>query len=369
MAIDRRQLIVALAGAAAAAAGSLAARAAAGPIFVSCRTNASGAASVALFDQEGAELFATELPTRGHDVAFRPGTDDAVIFARRPGNWAIVLDHRRKAVVKSILSSPGRHFYGHGVYSHDGRLLFTTENVGASVTGCIGIYDATDGYRRAGEISSRGIGPHDIALSADGRTLIIANGGIITDAATGRENVDPDAMKPSLAFVDWRNDQDLGVLALDHGLRKLSIRHLAAADSGEVAFGCQYEGDAEDMPPLLGLADRGGRMRLLEMPEADLSAMNNYVGSVALDRSQSVVGATSPRGGRLAFWEIRSGTFLSSRSISGACGIAPVPLNADFIVSSGNAGVRLVKIADRDGAAPPVLQSWVWDNHLRIVRG
>ena len=44
----------------------------------------------------------------------------------------------------------------------------------------IGVRDATDGYRQIGEFAAHGVEPHDIALLADGRTMVIANGGIRT---------------------------------------------------------------------------------------------------------------------------------------------------------------------------------------------
>ena len=46
--------------------------------------------------------------------------------------------------------------------------------------GMIGVRDATDGYRQIGEFGAQGMEPHDIALLGDGRTMVIANGGIRT---------------------------------------------------------------------------------------------------------------------------------------------------------------------------------------------
>ena len=78
-----------------------------------------------------------------------------------------------------ISAATGRHFYGHGCLSADKSVLFTTENDYDAVKGVIGIRDAKD-FQSVGEYSSYGIGPHDIHLMPDGKTLVVANGGIQT---------------------------------------------------------------------------------------------------------------------------------------------------------------------------------------------
>lgn len=123
---------------------------------------------------------------------------------------------------------------------------------------------------------------------------------------------------------------------------------------------------------MLGLLDKEGRARLLDMPDDDLATLDNYVGSVAVSACGTVVAATSPRGGTIAFWGRASGRYLGRRRGRDACGIAPVLTAAGgvrtFMVSSGNEGVRLVPVeaghAERlSGQLSPV----AWDNHLRAL--
>src|SRR3546814_6108125 len=68
-------------------------------------------------------------------------------------------------------AAAGRHFYGHGVFSPDGRWLYACENDYDNARGCIGIYDATAGYRREAELEAYAIGPHEMVLLSDGRPL------------------------------------------------------------------------------------------------------------------------------------------------------------------------------------------------------
>ena len=51
-------------------------------------------------------------------------------------------------------SKPYRHFFGHGVFSADGKLLYTTENDYQNARGMIGVRDATDGYKQIVDLAT-----------------------------------------------------------------------------------------------------------------------------------------------------------------------------------------------------------------------
>ena len=165
-----------------------------------------------------------------------------------------------------------RHFFGHGVFSADGKLLYTTENDYAHAQGIIGIRDATDGYRQIGEFSARGMEPHDVQLLADGRTMVIANGGIKTHPDSGADELNLPDMKPSLVYVDLATGDLLEEQSLAADLHQLSIRHLALAANDTVVFGCQYRGPEENTPPLLGFHRRGEQPVIVPAPDETQAA-------------------------------------------------------------------------------------------------
>lgn len=318
-----------------------------------------------LFSLDGDLRGALALPDRGHGGAMHPRRPEAVIFARRPGTFALVLDRRDARLAHRIDAGHGRHFYGHGAFAPDGRLLYASENDYDGARGVIGIYDAERAYARTGEIDSHGVGPHDVHVAADGVTLIIANGGIATHPETGRRKLNVADMAPSLSFVDARSGAKLREAALPRELHKLSIRHLALAADGAVFAAMQYEGPGEDRVPLVARF-AGGALEPLDAPEPVLARMRNYCGSVALDASARVAAVSGPRGGLVTFWSCE-GAYLSSVEIDDGCGIAATGAEHQFVLSSG-AGERLLvdlaagtrRIIDRDPATQ-------WDNH--ITRG
>ena len=166
--------------------------------------------------------FDLPLPGRGHGLAVAPAQDQAVLVARRPGNFLLVLDLAGGRVAQRLEGQPDRHFYGHAVFSPDGRWLYTPENDFDAGRGVIGVRDVQQGYRRVAELPAHGIGPHDVKLLSDGHTLVVANGGILTHPDTGRTKLNLDSMRPSMVYLDARSGELLEQHALSGELHQNS---------------------------------------------------------------------------------------------------------------------------------------------------
>ena len=360
--IDRRDFI---AGAGAAFLAGLAPRAAqaaasADAFFATAFMDRGGAYGLALLTERGEILHRAALPERGHDACVDPATGRVVVFARQPGTFAAVIDRDMRKPPLTIASVPGRHFFGHGAFSPDGALLYATENDYDAAAGMVGIYDARDGFARIGEFPTHGVGPHEILLLADGRTLAVANGGIETHPDFGRAKLNIATMKPSLVFLDRAGGGLLGRHELPPELHQLSIRHMDEDATGTVWFGCQYEGAASDEPPLVGKARPGGELELVGLPEAVLRGFRNYVGSVAVNRSAGAVAFSSPQGNCLAVLDAATGNLRSVASLREVCGIAPE--GGGFLATTGAGEVILP-----DGATDEVA-GLVFDNHILRLR-
>jgi uncharacterized protein len=335
-------------------------------LFLSAKADAADRFFVSGFDSAGNEAFALPLPTRGHAVAPHPRKAEAVIFARRPGRFALAIDLTAGEVLARIDSASGRHFYGHGVFSADGALLFATENDYAAGQGVIGLYDARDSYRRIGEYQSHGVGPHDIRLLGDGATLAVANGGILTHPDAPRAKLNLATMAPSLAYLDVGTGNLLAEVRLPREMHQLSIRHLAVGRNDAVAIAMQYQGPSGDLVPLVGVHRGTGEIELLAAPSDVTRGMRNYCGSTAVDSSGAVLGVSAPRGGLAVFWDLASGQLLSTAEVADGCGIAPGPAPATFVVTSGLGGAFLVDAhtGEKRVTAPHLNPGDHWDNHL-----
>ena len=365
MQLDRRTLLAGLAGGAAALAVPESLAAAFAPeCFAAARMDDRGAFSAALFDLERGDLRAVALPARGHDVALRPGGKEWVAFARRPGRFGVAVPTGSGEPVW-FASKPGRHFFGHGVFSLDGRLLYTTENDYGRGLGVIGVRDASAGYRQIGELPGYGIGPHDLALLTDGRTLVIANGGILTHPDSAREELNIPTMQPSLVYVDIETGDLLEEQKLAADLHQLSIRHLAVAQNDTVVFGCQFHGPAAETPPLIGFHARGEKPVIVPTPGPTQMALQNYIGSVTADAAGGIVAASAPKGGVVTYWDVGARRFLGTSELGDGCGLAPTHHSASFLLTSGDGWLAT---AQADGSLWRHPSRYHWDNHAILVR-
>ena len=297
MRVDRRTLLRVLAGGAGVLFLPRMSHAnAPGRRYLAARMDAEGAFRVGVFDSAGTLLLDLDLPARGHGFALHPQRPVAVCFARRPGTFALAFDLVQGTRLAEIRTPSGRHFCGHGVFAGDGSLLYASENDYSNRRGVVGVYVPDEGYRRAGELPSHGIGPHEIALLPGGEALVVANGGIATHPDAPGVKLNLPSMDPTLAYVDRRGGRLLERVALPRALHALGIRHIAVAQDGRVALGMQYEGPRGDLVPLVGLHRRGCEVAFFDAPEPELRAMRQYCGSVAFDASGHIVAASASPG-------------------------------------------------------------------------
>jgi hypothetical protein len=348
--IDRRDFV---AGAGVAFAAALlprnaAALAAADAVYGAAFMNPAGEYGLAILSEKGEIISRQPLPARAHGLACNNG--QAVAFARRPGNFALAFDPAgiRKPIVFSTPAN--RHFYGHGVFSPDGALLYAAENDFDHGVGVVGIYDATDGFARLGELPSHGIGPHEVIFAADGRTLCVANGGIQTHPDYGRLKLNLASMEPSIAFVDASTGALEEKHVLPAELSRVSTRHVVVDASRRIWIGGQYEGEASDTPPLIACVALGENLVFLDLPQEQARTLENYIGAVAANAEGDRIAFTAPKGNTLMIVDALKGRIERVVSLDRVCGLARA--GDGFVTSS------------QDGDFGPSHHDLAWDNHI-----
>jgi uncharacterized protein len=324
---------------------------------------------VSRLDQQLDIVWDLPLPARGHATTIRPGGSEALVVARRPGSYAVVFDLEDGTRRHTLTPVAGRHFYGHGVYSADGGTLWMTENSFETGDGMIGVYDTVRGYAPIAAFPSGGIGPHQLAMLGDGRTLVVAIGGISTHPDSGRTKLNLETMQPSLVYMDAATGRILEQVHFEDPARHtLSIRHLAVMADDAVAFACQDQTEGGEQAPLVFTHRMGSAMafRQLPMPGSVLRQMAGYCGSVAYDPAGAVLAVSAPRGGQVAFWKMPEGRWLESFAIKDGCGVAQAKDHPGFVLSNGEG--LLVETAEN--RAPLHQQRHPfrrWDNHLTAI--
>jgi hypothetical protein len=307
----------------------------------------------------GAEVFRLPLPDRGHAAAAHPERPEAVAFARRPGTFALVIDCAEGREVARLHAPEDRHFYGHGAFTADGRLLFTTENAIAAGDGRLGIWDAADGYRRIGEVPTGGTGPHEVRLMPDGTRLAVANGGIETDPTSGRAELNLATMRSNLAYVDAATGAVVDILELPPELRLNSIRHLAAGRDGTLAAGLQWQGSELEAPPLLAIHRPGtGMLETFAAAPRLQRRAKNYAGSVAVTDDGRHAAITCPRGNLMLTFDLATPGLVEVLEATDICGVAPSA--GGFACSTGEGRF----LQRRPGGGESRIDGLAFDNHL-----
>lgn len=299
---------------------------------------------------------------RLHGVLRHPVRNEICAPARRPGNRLWILTQNRQPL--SVEAPEGRHYFGHGAYSQNGDFLYAAENDFDNERGVIGIYDVNDGYKRLGEFSCNGIGPHELRLLPGGRHLIVANGGILTHPDLGRAKLNLDTMQPNLTMFDLQTQRVVEAAQLPDRFHQLSIRHFDVTARGEIIFGVQDQRKPYGDRPMAGAWKPGQEMRLFAAPRDGWRVLNGYVGSVAVEQSGRTAAAVSPRGGVAAFWDVATGEFRGSYAAGDICGLAGTGDADCFLLTSGQGVVIKLRVSDK-GAVPERLEyhTLQFDNH------
>ena len=361
--IGRRRFLAALV--AAGVAPMLRARTSEGRRFIGCRVDREGRHLASVFDESGCIHHDVLLPGRGHGFAVQPSTGHVVTFARRPGDWALVLDPATGAVLGRLAAADGRHFYGHGTFSPDGSVLYTPENRFEDGRGIIGVWEVAGTWRRVREWSSHGVGPHEIRVFGGGARLAVANGGIRTHPDTGRAKLNLDTMLSSLAVLDTSDGRLACSASFGTRFRRLSIRHLDIDLNSRIVVAMQHEGSRRDRVPLVAF-DRDARLVPACAPAEVSRRMRHYAGSVSFDASGSYVAVSHPHEGIVSLWAARSAKWVATAELSDTCGVAPGTGTGMFIATG--AGGRIARI-DARGESTVLARSdgSHWDNHLQAL--
>ncbi len=213
-----------------------------------------------------------------------------------------------------------------------------------------------------GEIPTHGIGPHEVAWLPDGETLIVANGGIRTEAES-RVEMNLDAMEPSLVLMQ-RDGTLLSKETL--GQQMNSVRHLAVGSDGTIAACQQFMGDADETAELLAIKRPGEPFQAFPVPERQLQAMAQYTASVAIHSELRLVALTAPRANRLFVWDLDNGAVRLDAPMPDCAGVGAV--KDGFVVTSGQGRCRFYDCTKAELVGQPMnLPSGFWDNHLHLV--
>lgn len=306
----------------------------------------------------------------GHSVVPHPGkAHHALVMPQRPGHQACEFDYAEKKVTRKFEPTAGRIMYGHGVFSPDGKQLYTTEAGGRPGEGQVIVRDGQS-YEIVRELASFGAKPHQIGLLDGGKTLCVAN--------TGEEEVveEPNPLVrgqlhfllPSFTLIDAQSGELLQRVRMEN--RFASMRHLDVGPDGTVALVEQSRSPREEpAPPLVAFFRKDSGLVLARDPGGVFERMKRHTLSVALDQKGEIAAVTSPWGNVVTFWKTASGEHVKTLSMHEPSGVTLAPGGSHFLVTSFSGGLESIRtdrltfetvaVTGGDGAQ--------WESHAIVV--
>ncbi len=321
------------------------------------------------------------IPERAHDSMYDVKNHHALYFGRSPSQNIYIVDVINRSLVKTITANKYRHFYGHGVLDKTSQYLYVTENNYKEGKGCIGVYDINEGYNKVNEFDSHGIGPHQLLLLPNQKTLVVANGGLLKHPSQPKKILNESNFNSCLSYIDSQTGTLLG--RYDCAFPKNSLRHMAVNSEGKVLIGAQsYAGDPTI--PLIFSHQGESTLTPFKAEEFIWQSHNQYTGSLAV--KENTLAVTSPRGNIISFWDINTNTFLSKNNHNDIAGLLAYdyptveipkasPIKTQFFASTGQGlvlqiGTNSVSSSFVDSTV--IKQSYVpdiaWDNHLFLAK-
>jgi DNA-binding beta-propeller fold protein YncE len=227
-------------------------------------------------------------------------------------------------------AKPGYLFYGHGVLSPDGKLLYCAEaptiDGGESRDYKPGIVTVRDSatHELLDEFPTYGFDPHDMALVDDGNTIAIVNGGDNT----------------CVSFVDRKSQKLLEKYEVEGD--KLAFRHLAFNASGEFVINpLSRDGTTQPVPFI------GRRQQDLQQAESAVDADKLLHQSLSVAVHDQHFCATCPRGHSFSLWSLETGKLLKTVDFPDATGVCLTPDRRYYVVNSFS-GNQLALVDTRD---------------------
>jgi hypothetical protein len=258
-----------------------------------------------------------------HGIAIDPHDSNRLITFQKIGVGCCEIDLAARRVTRTIAPTDGRWFYGHGAFSSDGKLLYSTETVNAEERGVIGVRDAAT-FEYLGEFPTFGDNPHDCHLIEDGKVLLVTNGGGALDSG----------LRPCVTWVEVETRKLLDKREIES--ERFNTGHLClASDGGLAVVSAPRKGLTDKDLGAVSLGRSHDQLHTMQEPRAVTSRMTGEALSVAIHEPTQIAAVTHPFGDMVTFWSMRTFTFLKKIDLPRARGVTLTQDGNNFVVTYG----------------------------------
>ena len=233
-----------------------------------------------------------------HGVIVNPLDIGQVVLLEKKNDGGVLVDLTKGEVIRDIKPAKGHEFYGHGDYSPDGKIRYTTEYGEEDFVGRISIRDSRT-FEVLDFFPSHGDYPHDCVFFEGGTKVAITNGG-------GHIN---EGARPNVTIVEVPSGKLLETLEFED--EKLNSGHLAFSENGDLVVVSSMREGLDRKTGLGGISFRpkGGKWKTMTKPEEVTGKMLGETLSIAIHEGRGIAAATNPFGDLVTFWDYRTMEF------------------------------------------------------------
>jgi uncharacterized protein len=277
---------------------------------------------LAVVDLESRKQTQADTSFLPHGIHRKPTDPNCLAVFEKIGPGACEFDLAARKVLRYIPVVDGRQFYGHGGYSIDGAVMYSTETILKSGDGVIAVRDSQT-LKILGEFPTFGKEPHECKLIDAGRTMVVTNGG---------GHMQGDA--PNVAYIDVNSEKLLEKVELRNA--RLNTGHISLSDRGSLVvvsapragLGAQHLGGVSIRP-------RGQSMETADSQEAVTQRMQGEALSVAIHSEAGLAAVTHPDGDMVTIWSLHNRQLVKVIELEKARGVELTEDMQNFVISYG----------------------------------
>ncbi|GJM17720.1 MAG: hypothetical protein DHS20C13_30470 [Thermodesulfobacteriota bacterium] len=268
-----------------------------------------------------------------HGVIIDPNNYYRLIVFEKIGSGACEIDLKNMKMVRKITTSNDKYFYGHGAFTADGKMMYSTETYLDNKKGIIAIRDAHT-MRNLGEFPTYGDNPHECQLIDNGNVMVVTNAG-----STIGTNIEP-----SVTYIDMSNQQLIERVFLTNN--RLNTGHIGIAKDGSLVVASAPR-DGLDKTDIGGVSIRpkGKLMKTISSPNEVVQSMTGEALSVVIHSAKNIAAVTHPDGNMVTFWSVSDRQLVSMIQLEKPRGVTLTMDEKTFVISYGvNTNIMLVDV-------------------------